>query len=117
MPTKTKTRAVSWAGRSSNAGSGCLLFGKVYSLIDNIAEFFVHEAKQLQPSQAAFGAAQRQRRVSLVPGPEVFATPSMAKWHSSTSAKGRVKMPRLRYNSRASAVKKLVEKYAQLERA
>ena len=97
-PTKTKTRARAGPGRRSTQ-TDSVYFGQILQLHRQHCRVFRLAGQEIQPSQTAGRGAQRQE--GFPSRDRRFAIPNMAKARS-TSAKEKVKMPRLRYNSLAS---------------
>ena len=86
-----------------------------YNSIDNIAEFFASRGKKFKLYQECrWKQPNRQARISS--GAEGSA-PKIRRRDGLSARGGWGKMRRLRYNSLASVLKKLVEKYTKLEKA
>ncbi len=96
------------ARQASNPASSQVQLHRQHRRVFRLARQAIH------PPQSAGRAAVRARKDSAPAS--ASATRNTAR-ERSISAKATVKKPRLRYNSPRFGLKKLVEKYAQLERA
>src|SRR2546428_837433 len=106
-------QSVSWAGRNNRRSQTASYSGKTYNSIDNIAEFFASRGKKF--SMSRLPVEEPKGRRGFRPGqrvkhPKYGEGTVYQREGEGEEAKITVQFPRF-------GLKKLVEKYAQLERA